>query len=248
MAIQGEQTDTVSYSLEGSVAHISLNRPDRANAYNSEMLDGLATIIQSIKDNTEISMVVIKSSSSVFCAGADLNEMENRTFKDVLNLKSRQVFETIRQSLFITVAVVDGSAVAGGFELALSCDFILATGKACFWLPEVSLGLLPAAGGISRLVELVGPSRTRKIIILGHKLDAHEAYLLGIVTKLVSNDELIKELEVMAKEVSDKPDVAIQIAKKAINDAVLTQNSSSELLGQALLNELRAKAHHSTND
>ncbi len=248
MAIQGEHTNTVSYYLEGSVAHISLNRPDKSNAYNSEMLDGLAAIIQSIKENTEISMAVIKSSSSVFCSGADLNEMRNRTFKEILSLKSRKVFETIRQSPFITVAVVDGNAVAGGFELALSCDFILATGKACFWLPEVSLGLLPAAGGISRLVELVGTSRTKNIIILGHKLDAHKAYQLGIVTKLVSNDEVNKYIEVMAKEISDKPDIAVQIAKKVINDAVLAQNSSSELISQALLNELRMKTHHSTND
>ena len=248
MAIQGKQTDTVSYSLEGSVAHISLNRPDKSNAYNSEMLDGLATIIQSIKDNTKISMVVIKSSSSVFCAGADLNEMQKRTFREVLNLKSRQIFETIHQSPFITVAVVDGSAVAGGFELALSCDFILATERAYFWLPEVGLGLLPAAGGISRLVELVGPSQTRKIIILGYKLDAYEAYRLGIVTRLVSNNELNKELGAMIKGISDKPDVAVQIAKKAIVDATLTQNSSSEIIAQALLNELRAKVHHSIND
>ncbi len=233
----------VHHEIKGDTVYITLNRQEKSNSYNSQMLDDLLDIVCSIEETPSILLVVIGSSSKIFCAGADLSEIARRQIDDVLRLKSRRVFSAIRSLQCPTVAVVEGAAVAGGFELALSCDFIIATNEAEFWLTETGIGILPAAGGITRLVEMVGSSVAKKIIILGDKISASEAYRLGIVTYVIEKENLMDELLLLEKSISSKSRMAVQIAKKLINDSVQVKASSSELIGQALLTKLSVDAY-----
>ncbi|MCF6362169.1 MAG: enoyl-CoA hydratase/isomerase family protein [Gammaproteobacteria bacterium] len=233
----------IHHEIKGDTVYITLNRQEKSNSYNRQMLDDLLDIVCSIEETPSILLVVIDSSSKIFCAGADLSEIAKRPIDDVLRLKSRRVFSAIRSLQCPTVAVVEGAAVAGGFELALSCDFIIATNEAEFWLTETGIGILPAAGGITRLVEMVGSSVAKKIIILGDKISASEAYRLGIVTYVIEKKNLMDELLRLEKSISSKSRMAVQIAKKLINDSVQVKASSSELIGQALLTKLSVDAY-----
>lgn len=233
----------IRHEIKGDIVYITLNRQEKSNSYNRQMLDNLLDIVCSIEETPSILLVVIGSSSKIFCAGADLSEIANRSVDDVLRLKSRRVFSAIRNLQCPTVSIVEGAAVAGGFELALSCDFIIATDEAEFWLPETGIGILPAAGGIARLVEVVGPSVAKKIILLGDKISASDAYRLGIVTYVIEKENLLDELSRLEKSISSKSRMAIQIAKKLINDSVQVKASSAELIGQALLTKLSVDTH-----
>ncbi len=243
MRVKKGSSGSIDQEVRGDTVYITLNRREKSNSYNKQMLDELLDIVCSIEKTPGISLVVIDSSSKVFCAGADLSEIANRSIDDVLRLKSRRVFSTIRSLQCPTVAIVEGAAVAGGFELALSCDFIIATDEAEFWLPETGIGILPAAGGIARLVEMVGPSIAKKIILLGDKISANEAHRLGIVTYMTEERNIADELSRLEKSISSKSRMAVQIAKKLINDSVQAKTSSAELIGQALLTKLSVDAY-----
>ncbi len=235
-----KQRKYVALRVDGASACVTLNRPEKANAYNSNMLDEMESTIEMVLKDEAIKVLLFASSSKNFCAGADLNDITHRTSGDILNLKSRRLFEALHNAPIVTIAAVNGSAVAGGFELALACDFILASENAQFWLPEVKLGLIPAAGGISRIVQQVGPMLAKEIIICGRKLDAYEGYKYGLVTKVVRKKELRRETFELAKVISDLPSSAVKIAKISINEALSDKKSSLDLFGQVYLNELRA--------
>ncbi len=236
-----EQGKHISFEINDAVARITLDRPEKSNAYSGEMLDLLESTIDVILHDEEINVLVLDSSSKNFCAGADLNEINHRTSNDILNLKSRRIFEKLYHAPIVSIAAVTGCAVAGGFELALACDFIIASDNSRFWLPEVEIGLIPAAGGINRLVQQAGPMLAKEVIICGRKLDANEGYKYGLVTKVVKEDELGNEAFNLARKISNRPSSAVKIAKISINEAVLSQKSSLDLFGQVFLNELRNK-------
>jgi enoyl-CoA hydratase/carnithine racemase len=230
----------VKLTINESIAYITLNRPDRLNAYNSEMLDELDSAIKTVLTNQTLKAVVIGSSSDSFCTGADLKEIAHRSYRDVINLKSRRIFEELYHAPIISIAAVKGYAIAGGFELALACDFILAADNARFWLPEVDIGLIPAAGGVERLVQRVGQNLTKEIVICGRRLDTSEAQRLGLVTKTVVAAQLDDEMAALLKIIMAKPAWALQIAKISINEATSTRKSALNLFGRAFLHELRA--------
>jgi len=169
----------IQHEINDGIGHIQLDRPEKANAYDRAHLLALRAAFSAV---TRSSSVVIISSTSprVFCAGADLDEMTPATPDDARNLLSQAVSTEIARAEVVTIAVVDGPAVAGGFELALAADLRVIGPGARFRLPEVSLGIIPAAGGSTRLTSLLGPAIAKQVILGGVEISADEAIRWGL--------------------------------------------------------------------
>jgi len=171
MSIQSEILDGVGI--------ISLDRHEKANAYDKAHLEAIRAAFVALTEQS--SVIVIRSAHPrFFCAGADLDEMKNATPEDAKNLLSQAVFTEISRSDAITIAVIDGPAIAGGCELALACDLRVIGAGAVFRLPETSLGIVPAAGGCTRLSTLLGSSIAKQVILGGASISADEAVRWGL--------------------------------------------------------------------
>ncbi|WP_165385268.1 enoyl-CoA hydratase/isomerase family protein [Pandoraea sp. XY-2] len=142
---------------------LQLNRPERANAYNTALLESLLAALQEIKSQPALrALLICGAGERSFCSGADREELKGRCFKDGIELLSRVVFDQLAELPIPTVACINGAAIGGGLELALACDLRVCSPGAIFALPELSLGLTPAAGGIRRLPTLIGLGEPRK--------------------------------------------------------------------------------------
>ncbi len=171
MSIQAEIID--------GIGHIRLDRPEKANAYDRAHLVALREAFQSL--SSDVSVVVISSTSErFFCAGADLDEMKQATPEDARSLLSQSVFTEIARSRVVSIAVIDGPAVAGGCELALAADLRVIGAGARFRLPETSLGIIPAAGGCTRLTGLLGAAVAKQVILGGGEINAENAVSWGL--------------------------------------------------------------------
>ena len=205
----------IKTSAANGVTTITLNRPSKANAYNRLMLEELEAAI----DEVSTSVVVIESEGDrAFCGGADLLELSKASPDDAKELRSQRVFQKLATAPWISIAAVHGPAVAGGFELALACDLIVAGERATFSLPETSLGLIPSAGGTTRLPLSVGLKRAKDVILGGRVLDAATAKDWGVVDR-ISNDARA-EATGWAAELAAKDPAALSFAKGLLNGEV----------------------------
>lgn len=222
------------------VAWVMLDRPAKANAYHRPMLDELEDVLSGLGDSGEFSVAVIASASPrFFCAGADRDELAARTLQDVINLRSRRLFDQLSQVPVVTIAAVSGPAVGGGFELALACDFIVASETARFWLPETGMGLVPAAGGIRRLAQLISPAVAKDLVFTGRELSAAEALRLGLVVRLAAPGQFDREVAQLAEQVSKKDPLVLRIAKTALQESIWPFHlNGTESLGQTLLSQV----------
>lgn len=164
-----------------AVGVLRLNRPAKANAYDQEHLAQLQAGIASLSG---CSVVVVTAVGATFCAGADLGELglkrATRDWSAALELRSQAVFTVLARAPFVSIASVQGPAVAGGFELALACDLRVVGPRARFSLPETSLGIVPSAGGLTRLARLCGVSVAKGVVLGGRVIDASEALRVGL--------------------------------------------------------------------
>jgi enoyl-CoA hydratase/carnithine racemase len=204
---------------DGSVTTILLDRPNKAHAYDRALLEALQSCLRSI-DSTVL--VIGSTGQGAFCAGADLQEMKGASPQDARELFSQAVFEELAQLSSVTIAAIQGAAVAGGFELALACDLRIAGPHARFSLPEVHLGLIPSAGGCTRLPDLVGPSRAKEMILGGRKLSASDAVQWGIVARI--EPDPLRAAQAWAQEIASADPTALELAK-----TVLRGNHSDRL-------------------
>lgn len=212
---------------------ISLNRPKKANAYTQDMLAEFQRIWTDIEG--QYSVVIISSEgNSAFCAGADLNEMNHKRAEDALDLHSQKLFEEIASSPMLSIAAIQGPAIAGGCELALACDLRVSSLKAYFALPEVSLGLLPSAGGCTRLTNLLGSSIAKAVILGGEHISAQQALDWGLVHRC--SDTPKQEALQWAQQIAGSDPLALRLAKSVLQDPSL----GKERLAEALLYERRS--------
>jgi len=195
----------------GDVTVVTLNRPDALNALDTRLLEELERAFKSL----EARAVVVAGAGTAFCAGADLKERSElsdegwRAHHAVL----RRAFQAVRESPAPTVAAVEGYAVAGGFELALACDLIVAASDAVLGLPEVTRGIVPGAGGTQLL-----PNRLAKDLVLtGRGLDAPEAQRHGLVARLVEPGKALEAARQLARQIAANAPMAVRAAKRAID-------------------------------
>ena len=228
---------SIQSEILNGVGLISLDRGEKANAYDKAHLRDLRAAFASLTERTRV--IIIRSAHPrFFCAGADLDEMKEATPEDARNLLSQAVFTEIARSPAVTIAVVDGPAIAGGCELALACDLRVIGAGAVFRLPETSLGIIPAAGGCTRLSALLGASISKQVILGGGSISADEAIRWGLGVDggpepMVSGSQWAQRL------LSASPD-ALASAKRIIDQAAEDRSLQDERETQA---QLYAKRH-----
>ena len=215
--------------VAGAVGFLTLDRPERAHAYDGPLLEALLEGARALAATCRV-IVLGSTGEAAFCGGADRDAMAGAHPLDAVDLRSQHVFTAIARLPVVTIVAVQGAAVAGGFELALACDLRVAGPKARFWLPETRLGLLPSAGGTTRLGRLVGASRAKEVILGGRTLDAEAAREWGIVHR-IAEDPRAEALR-WAKEVAERDPVALALAKELLDvsesDGALARERQAE--------------------
>lgn len=211
----------IQYKAEGALAYVTINRPEALNALNYEVIGELMDCFRNIDADQSIGCVILTGSGRSFVAGADIGTMRDLAVLDgrdftMFGQQLMDYVENIRQPV---IAAVNGFALGGGCELAMSCDIRIASEKAKFGQPEVNLGIIPGFGGTQRLPRLVGKGMAKYLIMTGEHIPAQEALRIGLVQKVVSPDELMGEAERVAKLILSKAPVAIRMSKCAVNVA-----------------------------
>lgn len=206
--------------IENEIALVKINRPEALNALNTETLKELNEVFSDIGNRKDVKIVILTGQGEKsFVAGADISEMAKATPKEGrdFGLLSFETFKKIEEVPQVTIAAVNGYALGGGCELSMAFDFRIASDNAKFAQPEVGLGIIPGFGGTQRLPRLIGKGRAKELIFTTDKIDANEAYRIGLVNKVVPQDELIDYCKSVAEKIMTKGSYAISIAKQAIN-------------------------------
>ena len=205
---------------EGGIALLSINNPKSLNALNSATLQELNDCLKSLQVRKDIRVVIVTGAGpKAFVAGADISEMVNATPAEgrAMALLADEAFSRLEKMPQVTIAAVNGYALGGGCELAMACDIRIAAESAVFGQPECGLGILPGFGGTQRLARLVGKGRAKELIFTCDRIDAQEAYRIGLANKVVPQAELLDACRAMAKTIMSKGSYAVSVAKAVIN-------------------------------
>ena len=219
--------------VEGEIAVVSINRPKALNALNTETVQEINECFKEIQNRKDIKVVILTGAGEKsFVAGADIAQMSNMTPKEAreMSLNAYEAFSRIENCPQVVIAAVNGFALGGGCEIAMSCDIRIAADTAKFGQPEVGLGIIPGFGGTQRLPRLVGKGRAKELIFTAETIDANEAYRIGLVNKVVPKEELMDTCKKMAQRILKNGSLAITLAKQAINLGVeMDLNSGIQL-------------------
>jgi enoyl-CoA hydratase len=228
---------------QGIVGYVEIHRPDKANAYNQALLQELACALDQMEgDNTVRCLIIYGAGNRSFCAGADLEEMQIKDYSDALSLTSSKVFAAIASYPKVTLAALNGAAVAGGLELALACDVRICSEQARFFFPETKLGLIPAAGGTHRLSQIVGIGRAKELILGGGVWSAEDALRFGLASEVVPPDALLACAQKWGERIGQRDPLALQLAKRAIDFRTsYNLESDVEAVSEALLYQIKVK-------
>ncbi len=215
--------NTLLVDIEGPVGLITLNRPEALNALNGELMDELTEAIDKLEADTSIGCLVITGSAKAFAAGADIKEMQPKSYMDVYKEDFITAnWERVTRCRKPVIAAVAGFALGGGCELAMMCDFILAADTAKFGQPEINLGVIPGSGGTQRLTRFVGKSKAMEMCLTGRMMDAEEAERSGLVSRIVPADDLKSEALKVANKICELSQPATMMVKEAVNRAYET--------------------------
>lgn len=210
----------ILFQIEDGIATLTFNRPKALNALNGELLDEMSRTLDAVAANEDIRVLVLTGSGDKsFVAGADITELArcNALQAKVFAGKGQKSINKLQCLDIPVIAAVNGFALGGGSEIALACDFIIASENAKFGLPEITLGIIPGFGGTQRLPRLIGPNMAKEMIFTGKMISAEEARDLGMVNRVVSADALMADVMKTAKAISQKGKVSLRAAKQVIN-------------------------------
>ncbi len=203
----------------GRVLHLTLNRPAARNALNNALLGELATTLEAAATDSEISVCVIVGNARFFAAGADLNEMAEKDLPATLNDIRPQLWARINAFNKPLIAAVNGYALGAGCELALLCDVVIAGENARFGLPEITLGIMPGAGGTQRLIRSVGKSLASKMVLTGESITARQALAAGLVSDIHPESLTLEYALQQAALMARHSPLALQAAKQALRQS-----------------------------
>ncbi len=208
---------------QGRVAVIRLNRPKALNALCDQLMTELGEALLAFDADPAIAAIVITGSEKAFAAGADIKEMQSRTYPAVfLDDFIGKRWETVLKVRKPVIAAVAGFALGGGCELAMMCDMILAADTAKFGQPEINLGIIPGAGGSQRLTRAIGKSKAMEMVLTGRMMDAEEAERANLVARVVPADQLLAEAVKVGERIAALSATAVAVAKDAVNAAFET--------------------------
>lgn len=217
IAPTGNDESLVRSERADHVAVITLDRPDALNALSAELCDQLDHALAAVDADPDVRAVVLTGSERAFCAGADIGGIRRRGPEEMLDPRGfgRTPFETLAGMRKPVVAAVRGVAYGGGCELALACDIVVAGESARFAVPEVSLGVIPGAGGTQRLVHAVGKATALRMLLTGASVRAEEALRIGLASDLTADDECLPTALRIARQIAANAPLAVQLAKDA---------------------------------
>jgi len=209
--------EKVKLEFDGEMAVITLNRPEKLNALDTETRKELLKVFSEVEERARVA--IITGSGRAFAAGADINELLQRDPIAALEAGKlgTELFTRIEESDVVSMAAVNGYALGGGCELAMSCDIRIASKKAKFGQPEINIGIIPGAGGTQRLPRLVGLGMAKKLVLTGEVIDADQALRIGLIEEIVEEDKLMERAKEIARKILEKPPLAVKFAKKALN-------------------------------
>ncbi|HBU15338.1 MAG: enoyl-CoA hydratase [Rhodobacteraceae bacterium GWE1_64_9] len=210
--------ETLIVEIEDYIALIRLNRPDALNALNSKLLSELSDALKAADADDAVRCIIITGSEKAFAAGADIKEMSEKSFVEMF---SSDFFAAESEAIVRTrkpvIAAVSGYALGGGCELAMACDFIIASDTAKFGQPEINLGVVAGIGGTQRLTRFVGKSKSMDMHLTGRFMDAAEAERSGLVSRVVPAKDLLAEARKAATKIAEKSMLTAMVVKECVN-------------------------------
>jgi enoyl-CoA hydratase len=225
--------ETILTETRGRVALITLNRPKALNALNTQLLSELSEALAAFDADPGIGAIVVTGSEKAFAAGADIKEMQTKTYQEAFLGDFFAGWNNVGRVRKPIIAAVAGYALGGGCELAMMCDFIIAADNAKFGQPEITLGVMPGMGGSQRLTRAVGKAKAMDMCLTGRTMDAAEAERAGLVSRIVPAAELLDQAMTAAAKIAEFSLPSVMMAKEAVNRAFETT------LGEGLLFEKR---------
>ena len=209
--------ENITFEKINKVGLIKLNRPKFLNALCDDLIKELNQALDLIEKDDSLSVVILTGSEKVFAAGADISEMNDKEFIDLLKEDFIQPWERISKFKKPIIAAVSGYALGGGCEIAMMCDIIVAAENANFGQPEVNLGTIPAAGGTQRLVKSIGKSKAMEMVLSGDLISANEAKEFGLVSNIYPTDLLLNKTLELAERIASKSLPVLIMAKEAVS-------------------------------
>ena len=214
-----ERLVLVERQPEQRTALARLNRPKQLNALNGAVMDALCLALEELDRDDDVRAIVVTGNERAFAAGADIGEMANATPIDMLITNRIGQWDRIRRITKPVIAAVNGWALGGGCELAMTLDLIVAGDGAKFGQPEISIGVIPGAGGTQRLTRAVGKSRAMEMILTGEPITAREAHAAGLVARVTQDELCVEDALALAAKMAEKSPLALRMAKEAVNAA-----------------------------
>ena len=213
---------TVLTEIRGRVGIVTLNRPQAMNAFNITMLGELFDAMEAFDRDENIGALVVTGNEKAFAAGADIKEMADATPFQMITEARVDVWDRIRGIKKPVIAAVSGWALGGGCEFVLSCDLVIASESAKFGQPEITIGIIPGAGGTQRLARLVGKNLTMEMVINNRTLSAAEALQFGLANRVVPVEGYLDAAVAFAEEIASRAPMAVRMAKDSVNAAFET--------------------------
>ena len=230
--------------VKDSLMIARLNRPEALNALNDELMDELSAVVDKYESDESLKCLILTGSEKAFAAGADIKQMQPKSYMDVYKEDFiTKNWERIARCRKPTIAAVSGYALGGGCELAMMCDFIVASDSAKFGQPEINLGISPGAGGTQRLTRFIGKSKSMDMCLTGRMMDSEEADSIGLVSRVFSTEGFIDKVIEVGEEVAEKSLIATMMTKEMVNRAYETTLSEGVRFERRLFHSMFA-----TND
>ncbi len=209
-------SEFVTVTRENGYALIRLNRPEVLNAISTQLMADLVAHLEESDGDDGVRCIIITGNERAFAAGADIREMAEATATEMLLRDQFARWERIRRISKPIIAAVGGFALGGGCELAMACDMVIASESARFGQPEITIGVIPGAGGTQRLTRAVGKAKAMEMVLTGRMITADEALRWGLINKVVPAESLLTEARIWAAEIAACPVLAVRLAKESV--------------------------------
>ncbi len=231
--------DFITYEVEGQVGIITINRPKALNALNSKVLEELDAALEAVDQDTIRCLILTGAGEKSFVAGADIGEMSTLTKAEgeAFGKKGNDIFRKLETFPLPVIAAINGFALGGGCELSMSCDIRICSDNAVFGQPEVGLGITPGFGGTQRLARLVSPGMAKQLIYTARNIKADEAYRIGLVNAVYTQEELLPAAKKMAAGIAKNAPIAVRNCKKAINEGLQVDMDQAIVIEEKLFGD-----------
>ena len=216
--------ESIIFEKEDNIAIITFNRPEARNAVNNQVRAEFTAAIAEVEADDDIKVLILTGSGKAFASGVDIKEFSKTTPYHAHNLF--RLGERVEKLPKPVIAAVNGFSLGGGNEIALGCDIIIASEKAKFGQPELNIGIIPGGGATQRLPRMIGVCRAKELIFTSDIITAEEAFNLGMINRVVPEDQLMPTAKEIAKKIATKSPAALKLAKQAINYGMQTNLES----------------------